>query len=108
MSLTRRLIYQGIIYRFKFLLFATLFSAALTLVAILVGQWFDVHEHDLAPLMASVEGPQGWSSWTVGIEWRSAMQTSIYAAWNCYVLILLILYAPSHKSVSRYIVDTFT
>lgn len=97
MSLTRRLIYQGIIYRFKFLLYATLFCAALTLVAILVGQWANVHEQDLAPFFASAESAAA-DSWTLDIEWTSAMYTSIYAAWNCYVMILLILYAPSHKS----------
>lgn len=94
MSLTRRLVYQGIIYRFKFLLFATLFCAALTLVAILIGQWANVHEQDFAPFFASAEDSSiGWT-----VEWTSAMYTSIYAAWNCYVMILLILYSPSHKS----------
>lgn len=106
MSLTRRLIYQGIIYRFKFLLYATLFCAALTLVAILVGQWANVHEQDLAPFFAS-SAEAGSDSWTLDIEWTSAMYTSIYAAWNCYVMILLILYAPSHKSFED-VVDTLS
>jgi hypothetical protein len=28
------------------------------------------------------------------------MFTTVYALWNCYVITLLILYAPSHKGVS--------
>jgi hypothetical protein len=40
MSSTRRLVYQGIIYRFKFLLLATLICAAATVVAYIMGQVF--------------------------------------------------------------------
>lgn len=38
MSSTRRLVYQGIIYRFKFLLIATFVCASATVVAYLMGQ----------------------------------------------------------------------
>lgn len=38
MSLTRRLLYQGIIFRFKFLLVATVVCAALTLAGFIIGQ----------------------------------------------------------------------
>ncbi|XP_054153923.1 protein wntless-like [Oppia nitens] len=89
MSSTRRLIYQGIIYRFKFLLLATLVCAAATVVAYLMGQvtedqWYwDDMDNYIAPL-----------------QWTSAMFTTVYALWNCYVLTLLILYAPSHKELA--------
>jgi hypothetical protein len=88
MSSTRRLVYQGIIYRFKFLLLATLICAAATVVAYIMGQvtedqWlWDDSDSFIAPL-----------------QWTSAMFTTVYALWNCYVITLLILYAPSHKGL---------
>jgi len=89
MSSTRRLLYQGIIYRFKFLLLATLICAASTVVAYIMGQvtedqwhWEDSTDSFIAPL-----------------QWTSAMFTTVYALWNCYVITLLILYAPSHKEL---------
>jgi len=87
MSSTRRLLYQGIIYRFKFLLLATLVCAAATVIAYIMGQvsedqWHWEDEAAIAPL-----------------QWTSAMFTTVYALWNCYVITLLILYAPSHKEL---------
>ncbi|XP_074601327.1 wnt ligand secretion mediator [Brevipalpus obovatus] len=85
MSSTRRLVYEGIIYRFNFLLVATIFSAAATFIAYIMTQmgdtffWEDEYTESLR------------------IQWTSAMYTFVYAMWNCYILILLILYAPSHK-----------
>lgn len=91
MSSTRRLIYQGIIYRFKFLLIATLVCAASTMTAYIFGQV----KEDMA----------GWEDELLNesyhIEWTSAMFTTVYAMWNCYIITLLILYAPSHKGVSH-------
>jgi len=88
MSLTRRLIYQGIIYRFKFLLIGTLVCAAFTLAGFLVGQWSQ------DSLQWDVEfGGHHW-------EWTSAVYSTVYAMWNCYVITLLILYAPSHKEAN--------
>lgn len=90
MSSTRRLIYQGIIYRFKFLLLATFICAAATVVAYIMGQvtedqWYwDDSDSFIAPL-----------------QWTSAMFTTVYALWNCYVITLLILYAPSHKGMGQ-------
>jgi hypothetical protein len=91
MSMTRRMMYQGIIFRFKFLLQATLVCAALTLIAFLVGQWSETQmqwELDLTPM-----GDQ-W-------EWKSAMFSTVYAMCNCYVITLMILYSPSHKEESN-------
>lgn len=34
------------------------------------------------------------------IQWSSAMFSTVFTLWNCYVITLLILYAPSHKGVS--------
>lgn len=92
MPSTRRLVYQGIIYRFRFLLVATLVCAASTIAAYIMGQLIDGHWQldDMSDDVASSP-----------IEWTSAMYTSVYAMWNCYVLILCILYAPSHKHVSE-------
>lgn len=90
MSSTRRLIYQGIIYRFKFLLGSTLFCAAATMIGYIMGQVSEdplVWEDDLLS-----EG--------IHLEWTSALFTTVYAMWNCYIIMLLILYAPSHKGVS--------
>jgi len=88
MSSTRRLIYQGIIYRFKFLLFATLVAAAATIAVFIMGQVSDESFH--------------WEDdfYYQPLEWSSAMFTTVYVMWNCYIITLLILYAPSHKGVS--------
>ncbi|KAI1302406.1 Protein wntless [Halotydeus destructor] len=89
MSSTRRLIYQGIIYRFKFLLLGTLVCAATTIIAYILGQ--------------VSEDPMQWDDDLFGhgihLEWTSAMFTTVYAMWNCYIITLLILYAPSHKGI---------
>ena len=90
MSLTRRLIYQGIIYRFKFLLVGTLICAALTLSAVMIGNM----SHD--PLQWEFDLTTGGYHW----EWTSAVYSAVYAVWNCYVITLLILYAPSHKEAN--------
>lgn len=98
MSMTRRMIYQGIIFRFKFLLQATLVCAALILIAFLVGQWSDSH------LQWEVDVTSGYMDhW----EWKSAMFSTVYTMCNCYVITLLILYAPSHKAENNDI-DTLT
>lgn len=87
MSSTRRLVYEGIIYRFHFLLIATIFSAGATFLAYILGQmgessyWDDEANY-------------------LELQWSSATIFFVYAMWNCYILILMILYAPSHKSVS--------
>lgn len=84
MSQARRLHYEGIIYRFKFLMAATLVCAGLTVVGFIVGQVAGGQlqldeEHDL------------------GIELTSALLTGVFGMWNIYIFSLLVLYAPSHK-----------
>ena len=90
MSMTRRMVYQGIIFRFHFLLIATLVCAALTLAAFLVGQW---SESRLQWELDLTTGAEHW-------QWKSAVFSTVYAMCNCYVVALLILYAPSHKQAS--------
>ncbi|XP_022649960.1 protein wntless-like isoform X2 [Varroa jacobsoni] len=82
MSQTRRLFYEGIIYRFKFLLLATLVTAALTVVAHFVSQWS--------------EGQWKFDE-EISLEFTSAFFTGVLGCWNGYVFMLLVLYAPSHK-----------
>lgn len=86
MNQTRRLFYEGIIYRFKFLLLATLVTAALTLVAHFVSQWS--------------EGQWKFDE-EISLEFTSAFFTGVLGCWNGYVFMLLVLYAPSHKYRSQ-------
>ncbi|XP_029839434.1 protein wntless isoform X1 [Ixodes scapularis] len=82
MSQARRMYYEGIIYRFKFLLLATQICAALTVIAYIVGQ--------------VSEGRWKWDE-DIQLEFTSAFFTGVYGMWNLYVFMLLVLYAPSHK-----------
>lgn len=89
MSAARRLVYQGIIYRFRFLLIATFVCSTSTIIAYIMGQVSEDQWYwdDQQSFMSS-------------LQWSSAMFTTVYALWNCYVITLLIFYAPSHKEVS--------
>lgn len=82
MSSARRLHYEGLIYRFKFLMLATLICAALTVAGFIMGQ--------------VAEGHWKWDD-NIEIQTTSAFLTGIYGMWNVYIITLLILYAPSHK-----------
>jgi len=82
MSKARRLHYEGIIYRFKFLMLATLLCALMTVIGFVLGQ--------------ATESQWQWNE-NVAIQFPSAFFTGIYGMWNIYILSLIILYAPSHK-----------
>lgn len=82
MSTVRRLHYEGVIYRFKFLMLATLLCAALTVIGFILGQ--------------VAEGKWKWDD-DVEIEFTSAFFTGVYGMWNIYIFSLMVLYAPSHK-----------
>lgn len=82
MSTARRLHYEGIIYRFQFLMLATLLCAALTVIGFIMGQM--------------AEGQWKWDD-NVELEFTSAFFTGVYGMWNIYIIALIILYAPSHK-----------
>lgn len=82
MSIARRLHYEGIIYRFKFLMLATLICAALTVLGFIMGQM--------------VETQYRWDD-SINLEFTSAFFTGVYGMWNIYIFALIVLYAPSHK-----------
>ncbi|XP_070508972.1 protein wntless [Chironomus tepperi] len=82
MSKVRRIHYEGIIYRFKFLMLATLLCALLTIIGFVLGQVTDSQWH--------------WND-NVEIEFSSAFFTGVYGMWNIYIASMIILYAPSHK-----------
>lgn len=81
MSRARQLQYQGLIYRFEFLMVVTVLCAGLTVVFFII---------------TSVNEAQ----WKFGeeestVEISSALFTGIYGLWNVYVFAVVILYAPS-------------
>uniref|UniRef100_A0A8C4VZY8 Wnt ligand secretion mediator n=1 Tax=Gopherus evgoodei TaxID=1825980 RepID=A0A8C4VZY8_9SAUR len=82
MSQVRRLHYEGLIFRFKFLMLITLACAAMTIIFFIVSQ--------------VTEGHWKWGDFTV--QGNSAFFTGIYGMWNLYVFGLMFLYAPSHKN----------
>ncbi|KAF6216157.1 hypothetical protein GE061_000496 [Apolygus lucorum] len=82
LSQARKLHYSGIIYRFNFLMIATVVCAALTMVTFCLGQ--------------VSEGQFKWEEYD-GLEYTSAFFTGVYGMWNIYIFSLLVLYAPSHK-----------
>ncbi|XP_053672822.1 protein wntless isoform X2 [Anopheles nili] len=82
MSSARRLHYEGIIYRFQFLMLATLLCAAMTVIGFIIGQ--------------VSEGRWKWDE-NIDLEFTSAFCTGVYGMWNIYIFALIVLYAPSHK-----------
>uniref|UniRef100_A0A8D0LA00 Wnt ligand secretion mediator n=1 Tax=Sphenodon punctatus TaxID=8508 RepID=A0A8D0LA00_SPHPU len=82
MSKARRLHYEGLIFRFKFLMLISLACAAMTVIFFIVSQ--------------VTEGHWKWGDFTV--EVNSAFFTGTYGMWNLYVFTLMFLYAPSHKN----------
>ncbi|XP_020505194.1 protein wntless homolog isoform X1 [Labrus bergylta] len=81
MSKARRLHYEGLIFRFKFLMLVTLACAAMTVIFFIISQVNEGHWH--------------WGDHTVQVN--SAFFTGIYGMWNLYVFAIMFLYAPSHK-----------
>ncbi|XP_050298896.1 protein wntless [Anthonomus grandis grandis] len=82
MTQARRLHYEGIMYRFTFLMGATLVCAGVTVVSFLLNQYNQGEHH--------------WDD-SMDIEWTSVVHTGVYGMWNIYICALLMLYAPSHK-----------
>lgn len=80
--MARRLHYEGVIYRFNFLMLATLICAALTIIGFIIGQISDTQYH--------------WDD-SIHLEYTSAFLAGVYGMWNIYIFALIILYAPSHK-----------
>jgi len=86
MARIRRIHYEGLIWRFRFLMAATLFTAALTTIGFIIGQ--------------VSEGQYKWDE-NISLEYTSGFMTLVYGLWNIYVMGLLFLYAPSHKQWSN-------
>lgn len=82
MSAARRLHYEGIIYRFNFLMLATVVCAGVTIVSFILNQ--------------VSESQSKWDEGTQ-LELSSILHTGVYGMWNIYICAMLILYAPSHK-----------
>ncbi|CAG9817913.1 unnamed protein product [Phaedon cochleariae] len=82
MSQARRLHYEGIIYRFNFLMLATVICAAVTVISFILSQ--------------VAEGQNKWDE-NMEVELTSAIHTGVYGMWNVYICAMLMLYAPSHK-----------
>ena len=82
MSRVRRCHYEGLIWRFRFLMLVTVVTAAMTTVGFIIGQ--------------VSEGQYKWDE-NISLEYTSAFMTGVYGLWNIYIMSLLFLYAPSHK-----------
>lgn len=82
MSTARRLHYEGIIYRFNFLMLATVICAAVTVISFILNQ--------------IAEGRYKWDD-NLEVEVSSAFFSGVFGMWNVYICALLMLYAPSHK-----------
>ncbi|CAG9767063.1 unnamed protein product [Ceutorhynchus assimilis] len=82
MTQARRLHYEGTMYRFTFLMGATVVCAGITIVSFILNQYTQ-GEHNLDDSM--------------DIELTSIIHTGVYGMWNVYICALLMLYAPSHK-----------
>lgn len=82
MSRVRRIHYQGLIWRFRFLMIATLVTAAMTAIEFIVRQ--------------VAEGQYKWDE-DITITYTSGLMAGVYGLWNIYIIGILFLYAPSHK-----------
>ena len=85
-SETRRLYYQGLIYRFQVVLLVSVICATSTVIFFFFSRLS--------------EGYLRWAETTVSIEYTSAFFTGVYGMWNVYTLLILCLYAPSRKNKS--------
>lgn len=81
----RRVKTEGIIYRFKFLMIFTLFCAFLTIIFYVLKQIGENQLHN-----DNAEN-------SILTNSTSSFFTGTFGMWNIYVLLLLSMYAPSHK-----------
>ncbi|KAK6016528.1 hypothetical protein OSTOST_17989, partial [Ostertagia ostertagi] len=79
---------ESIIYRFKFLMVLTLLCAGLTISCYIMKQYGEAQIHSDEP------------EESVLAHSTSAFFTGTFGMWNIYVLLLLAMYAPSHKCYS--------
>ena len=85
MSKMRRAYYEGIIYRFKFLLAFTLFCAAMTISYFIMN---NINESQW-----QLNGDDGSM-----FNYTGGFFAGVYGLWNIYVSAVMIFYAPSHKN----------
>lgn len=101
MASARRQFYEGVIYRFKFLMLATLLCAAMTVIGFILGQVSVNRQLSRRVILRRMllqvsEGKWKWDE-EINLEYTSAFFTGVYGMWNVYILALLCLYSPSHK-----------
>uniref|UniRef100_A0A915JHZ9 Wntless-like transmembrane domain-containing protein n=1 Tax=Romanomermis culicivorax TaxID=13658 RepID=A0A915JHZ9_ROMCU len=81
----RRVKFEGIIYRFKFVMIFTAVCACLTIIAFGMTRFGEGQlrwgDYDDSPLM----------------NYSGSFLTGVYGMWNIYTILILVLYAPSHK-----------
>ncbi|KAI1711520.1 wnt-binding factor required for wnt secretion domain-containing protein [Ditylenchus destructor] len=94
-SKTRRLKVEAIIYRFKFLMILTMVCAALTITSYLMQQYDEGHMPDDEVFQENGSLVSYTSS--LFTNSASAFFTGTFGMWNIYVILLLSMYAPSHK-----------
>ncbi len=82
MSRVRRIHYEGLIWRFRFLMLITLVTACMTTTGFIIGQ--------------VSEGQYKWDE-DISLDYTSAFMTFVLGLWNVYIMGLIFLYAPSHK-----------
>ncbi|CAK5056184.1 unnamed protein product [Meloidogyne enterolobii] len=107
LSESRRFRVENVIYRFKFLMILTIFCAFTTIFAYLMQRqneenfnFFEPEEFELIENKEEGENNyylnQTFLKKLISIS-ASAFLIGIFGQWNLYVLLLLALYAPSHK-----------
>ena len=84
MNRARRAFYEGIIYRFKFLLVSTVFCAAMTVAFFILNNLNETHWR--------------FSDDSSAYNYAGGFFTGVYGMWNIYVSAVMIFYAPSHKN----------
>uniref|UniRef100_A0A1I7XQ75 Protein wntless n=1 Tax=Heterorhabditis bacteriophora TaxID=37862 RepID=A0A1I7XQ75_HETBA len=89
----RRLKVEAIIYRFKFLMLFTLVCAGLTISSYIMKQVGSYSCIGYGEAQIHSDDPDD----SVLIRNTSAFFTGTFGMWNIYVLLLLAMYAPSHK-----------
>uniref|UniRef100_A0AAF5I090 Protein wntless n=2 Tax=Strongyloides stercoralis TaxID=6248 RepID=A0AAF5I090_STRER len=81
----RRIKVENIIFRFKFLMIFTVICAILTVLTYAFKQIGEMQYHDSDPTSGLLT------------SWTSAFFIGTFGMWNIYVMLLLAMYAPSHK-----------
>uniref|UniRef100_A0A914YAV1 Protein wntless n=1 Tax=Panagrolaimus superbus TaxID=310955 RepID=A0A914YAV1_9BILA len=85
MNESRRIKTEAIIYRFKFLMIFTIVCAISTIASYIMKQWGEGQLHSDEPDESFLT------------QSTSTFFTGTFGMWNIYVLLLLSMYAPSHK-----------